>query len=301
ARAHGQPGRAPVRGLAAGQPHALRRRHRRRRDRGRAGERRPAPVARRAARRPGHAPGRGRHRPVGWRGPAGRLRPRVPARPRDGRARRGVQRARPCQGGGRARRYRPAAERADRDRDRAPAHHARERGRGGGDGVGPHRRARSPGGADWRRHLAVRRPAGRGRGLTVASMGAWRAGVRTAWHDPRRYLPGGSLWALTHSLPLLSGLALKAVFDRATAAQPAYGTALALLAVLAGVELGRTGVFWGAMAAWPRWWHTVAGWLRANLLESLLSDPGPPVTRLPATPGEAIGRFRDDVEDMIWL
>jgi ATP-binding cassette subfamily B protein len=33
----------------------------------------------------------------------------------------------------------------------------------------------------------------------------------------------------------------------------------------------------------------------------VLCAPGPPSDRLPASPGEAVGRFRDDVEDLIWF
>ena len=132
-------------------------------------------------------------------------------------------------------------------------------------------------------------------------LGAWGAGVRIAVFRLRRYLPGGLLWALNQSLPLVTGLILKAVFDRVSGAQPADTSALSLLAVLVGAELARAVVFWSAMASWPGWWQVIAAWIRANVLESVLCAAGPPSTRLPASPGEAIGRFRDDVEDMIWF
>jgi ATP-binding cassette subfamily B protein len=109
------------------------------------------------------------------------------------------------------------------------------------------------------------------------------------------------LWALSHSLPIVTGLILKAVFDRLTGDRPAYTSALSLLAVLVAAEVGRAVVGWGAMAAWPGWWQVVGAWVRANLLWSVLCAPGPPSDRLPASPGEAIGRFRDDVEDLIWF
>jgi ATP-binding cassette subfamily B protein len=132
-------------------------------------------------------------------------------------------------------------------------------------------------------------------------LGAWRAGARIARFRLRRYLIGGALWALNHSLPLVTGVILKAVFDRVSGADPAYATGLALLAVLVAAEVGRAAVFWTAMAVWPAWWRAISTWVRANLLESLLCAPGPLAGRLPASPGEAVGRFRDDVEDLVWF
>jgi ATP-binding cassette subfamily B protein len=133
------------------------------------------------------------------------------------------------------------------------------------------------------------------------SLGAWGAGARLARFQLRRYVPGGLLWSLEHTLPLFTGLLLKAVFDRVSGDRPAYGTALSLVALLVAAELGRALVFWSAMAYWPAWWRAVASRLQANVLESVLCAPGPPSTRLPGSPGEAIGRFRDDVEDMVWF
>jgi len=114
-------------------------------------------------------------------------------------------------------------------------------------------------------------------------------------------VPGGLAWAANHSLPLVTGLVLKGVFDRLSGGRPATGSALSLVGVLLAAELGRALVFWTAMASWPAWWQAIAAWLRANTLESVLIAPGPPSTRLPASPGEAVARFRDDVEDLIWF
>jgi ATP-binding cassette, subfamily B, bacterial len=131
--------------------------------------------------------------------------------------------------------------------------------------------------------------------------GAWSAGVEIARHRLRRYVLAGSLWSLNHSLPLVTGLILQAVFDRVSGDQPAYGTGLALLAVLVAAEVSRGTVFWSALAFWPGWVQPIAAWIRANLLESLLRAPGPLAGRLPSSAGEAVARFRDDVEDLVWF
>src|SRR5258708_15727129 len=97
------------------------------------------------------------------------------------------------------------------------------------------------------------------------------------------------------------GLVLKAVCARVSRRPPQTSSARSLLAVLAAVEVGRGLETWSAMVAWPRWWHTVSAWIRANLLGAVLCGSGPPFARLPGSPGEAGGRFRDDVDDIVWL
>lgn len=129
----------------------------------------------------------------------------------------------------------------------------------------------------------------------------WRAGTSAAGYYPRRYFPAGSLWSLNHTGPLATGFLLKLVFDRVGHDPPASASALSLLAVLAAVEVARGLVLWSAMIAWPIWWHSVSAWIRANLLGAVLNGAGPPAWRMPASPGEAVGRFRDDVEDIVWL
>lgn len=128
----------------------------------------------------------------------------------------------------------------------------------------------------------------------------WRSGLRVARYYPRRYLLGGSLWAILQILPLLPGLLLKAAFDR-IAPGHAGASATTFLAMLAAVEFTRSATLFCAIVAWQRWFHSVGTWLRANLLTAVLLGPGPPSVRLPGSAGEAIGRFRDDAEDVVWL
>lgn len=129
----------------------------------------------------------------------------------------------------------------------------------------------------------------------------WRSGRRVAGFYRRRYVPGGVLWAMVAALPLLPGLILKAAFDRASHGASAEHSALSFLALLAVAELGRATVLFSAITSWTRWWATVGTWIRGNLLRAVLLRGGAPSLRLPASPGEAIGRFRDDVDDIVWL
>jgi ATP-binding cassette subfamily B protein len=133
------------------------------------------------------------------------------------------------------------------------------------------------------------------------SENGWNAGWRVARFFPRRYAWGGTLWATVAFLPFLNGLLLKAAFDRIAATTRASGSGLSFLAILAAVELTHAVVLYSASLSWQRWWATVTAWIRANLLRAVVTGAGPPSLRLPGSPGEAIGRFRDDVDDIVWL
>ncbi len=61
------------------------------------------------------------------------------------------------------------------------------------------------------------------------------------------------------------------------------------------------GLFWLAIANWPQWWNSIQTVLRTNVLRSILCARGPAAARLPASSGEALNRFRDDVEDILLL
>src|SRR5207237_2475271 len=84
------------------------------------------------------------------------------------------------------------------------------------------------------------------------------------------------------------------------------GIPVAFLAALLGVELTRWSLLISAAVQWHgAWigWQTVP---RVNALTSLTTGSGPAAGRLPGSPGEAVSRFRDDVEDIslvldVWL
>lgn len=132
--------------------------------------------------------------------------------------------------------------------------------------------------------------------------------VRFAWRvmasDRRAWAIAACLWSLFFVLPLAAGVALKAILDRL--APGADGGIWWIVAVLAGLEIGRWLALLPSIVQWHgAWvqWHTVP---RVNLLHSLVDDPGPVTGRLPESPGEAVSRFRDDVRDTaqvldVWL
>jgi hypothetical protein len=93
----------------------------------------------------------------------------------------------------------------------------------------------------------------------------------------------------------------RAIFDAISGSEPAGLNAYSLIAVLAGVEAARWSIFFGAWVSWLRMWEWMSALLRANMLAGALFDPGPASERLPRSAGEAVTRFRDDVEDIVWF
>jgi ATP-binding cassette, subfamily B, bacterial len=123
-----------------------------------------------------------------------------------------------------------------------------------------------------------------------------RVAYRLGRHEPVAYLTCLSSFVVFFGLPLLSGAAVKVILDRL--AQPGSDAPWALLAIIVGLEATRWTMLVGVAAQWHGcWvgWHTVP---RVNLLRSLVADPGPAAGRLPGAPGEAVSRFRDDVQDL---
>lgn len=135
----------------------------------------------------------------------------------------------------------------------------------------------------------------------------WRLAGRILRRDPAAWVLSAVGWSAFHSLPVATGFALRLVLDSISSSgdAPADGRWLAI-ALLAGLGVGRWTMFLALVVQWHgAWvgWHTAP---RLALLDSLVSDPGPTVDRLPGAPGEAVSRFRDDTEDLalvldVWL
>lgn len=120
--------------------------------------------------------------------------------------------------------------------------------------------------------------------------------------SPRHYVGGGLLWTGFFVLPLLSGLILKGLFDELSDQRLAtLDAALWLCAAFVAVELVRGLMFWFGLRIWTYWWNGGTTTLRANVLRSILTSRGAAAARLPHSSGEAVSRFRDDVDDLIIL
>lgn len=139
---------------------------------------------------------------------------------------------------------------------------------------------------------------------TADSPSTGRVALRLLRNDSWSYAIGFVQWVGFHMAPLAVGWLLKLVLDRFTTGAP--GVPWMLLAGLIGLELGRWSLLVSAAVQWHGAW---VGWQtvpRVNVLSSLTTGRGPAAGRLPGSPGEAVSRFRDDVEDIalvldVWL
>ncbi|GAA4563999.1 ABC transporter ATP-binding protein [Planotetraspora kaengkrachanensis] len=126
--------------------------------------------------------------------------------------------------------------------------------------------------------------------------------ARLVRNDLRRYLVGGLLWLPVSVIPLGSGLLLQQIFDRIGGDRVAGpDQILWLCAAFVGVEVARSLIMYVANLYGGYWWDAMATLLRANVLRSLLTAPGPAAGRQPHSPGESVARLRDDVSDLVEL
>lgn len=111
---------------------------------------------------------------------------------------------------------------------------------------------------------------------------------------PGLYLASGLFASvLFYVFPLVPGIIIRAVFDDLSGSAPAQLGVWTLLALLVGSAVARAGGFLGAGAAESTLNLTHAALLRRNIFERVLQRPG--ARALPASAGEAVSRFRDDV------
>lgn len=126
----------------------------------------------------------------------------------------------------------------------------------------------------------------------------WQYLVRLARFRPGLYLLSGFLAStLFYLVPLIPGLLIRRFFDVLTNNAPAQIGAMALLVLLVVTALARVAGLLGAVAAEITVQLTASALLRQNMLAHILRQPG--ARALPASAGEAISRFRDDVQAVV--
>ncbi|MBW5448648.1 ATP-binding cassette domain-containing protein [Cohnella sp. CFH 77786] len=110
------------------------------------------------------------------------------------------------------------------------------------------------------------------------------------------FLVNGLLWGVFHSLPVGIGLGMKWFFDRAESQTYDFMWLAVPLLVVGLVRFTRVGVFYIAFFEWITYVYHVQAVLRRNLLAGIMRWPG---RNLPASPGEAMTRFREDVDEVV--
>lgn len=114
--------------------------------------------------------------------------------------------------------------------------------------------------------------------------------------QPGRYALNTFSWAAVWAMPIATGLITKAFFDNLTGNAPAGLTVPTLAALLVVYMVARVSIIVVGMYNDVNFRFRIASLLRRNLLGRILELPG--ARAVPTSPGEAISRFRDDVDEI---
>lgn len=127
-------------------------------------------------------------------------------------------------------------------------------------------------------------------------MKIWKAVTHLIRFRWRLFIVAFLLWALVHGLPLLTGVLLKEIFNALNhheALANGVGTLVCLLFI---ALLMRAGSLVAGFYADFTFTFTVAALLRKNVLTHIFKKPA--AKALPKTIGDAISRFRDDMDEI---
>ncbi|TMC54540.1 MAG: ABC transporter ATP-binding protein [Chloroflexi bacterium] len=105
-------------------------------------------------------------------------------------------------------------------------------------------------------------------------------------------------WTATYCTPLVTGWLTRAFFDRLSGDAAAGPNVWTLIGLMVANELARILTSAAGVYTWFTLWQSCKTLLRKNLFDWLMLGPG--ARLLPDSAGEAVGRFRDDV-DMFML
>ncbi|MBN1955435.1 MAG: ABC transporter ATP-binding protein [Anaerolineae bacterium] len=131
-------------------------------------------------------------------------------------------------------------------------------------------------------------------------MPAWRYLWQLARFRPGLYLLLGFFEIMFFGVtPQVVGFITQAFFDRLTGDAPAGLDAYTLAALVVVTALARVAFIFADVAVYFNFRYTVAALLRKNLFEYILKRPG--ARAVPGSPGEAISRFRGDVDEVAFF
>ncbi len=126
-------------------------------------------------------------------------------------------------------------------------------------------------------------------------MKPWRYIVQMARFKPWLFTGSGlTVGFLFYLIPLVPGLIVREFFQAVTGDTPATFGIWTLLALLVGIGAGQMAAMVGGAYLETTLHLYTETLLRKNMLQRVLQHPG--AQAVPVSPGEAVSRFRDDVE-----
>ncbi len=125
-------------------------------------------------------------------------------------------------------------------------------------------------------------------------MSTWRYLVRLARYQPRYFAMLGARTVSIALIPQGVALTTRAIFDNMTSEQAATVGFWSLAAILVALAVTRSLIIFGNVVLSVRVDFTFATLLRKNVFDHVLDQPGN--RALPESTGEAVTRFREDVD-----
>jgi len=99
--------------------------------------------------------------------------------------------------------------------------------------------------------------------------------------------------------PQMTAFAIQAIFNHLTGETQSGFSLIALAGILVAIALARGVAFFTDVYLYFTFQYTVTALLRRNIFDTILRRPG--ARAVPESPGEAIGRFRDDAQEIAWF
>lgn len=116
-------------------------------------------------------------------------------------------------------------------------------------------------------------------------------------YRPGLFLLTSLCWAAFHSAPILIGLLTREIFN-AMSGEASTGMGIwTLLALLVATSLTRVTIMVGGVWTWSTVYYVLGSLVRRNIFDWIMNGPG--TRKLPGSPGEAVTRFRDDVDEIL--
>lgn len=132
--------------------------------------------------------------------------------------------------------------------------------------------------------------------MTEPKIPVFTLGKRLAAFRKGRYALNIIGWATMWVIPVIPALITRAFFDRVTGDEPVGFTVTTLALLMAAYGIGRISIMVLAMWNDQLLSFRIGTLLRRNMLEQIFRRPG--AQSLTESPGEAISRFRDDVDEV---